>query len=154
MTHCNSMQTSITWQAGLAFQTEIRGHQGLIDAKKEVGGQDLGPTPKELLLIAISGCAGMDVVSLMKKMRVNYDRFSVKASAELTKGDPPSIFSRVDLEFSVSGSDLDVAKIEKSVTLSMTKYCGVSAMIVKASPIFFTVLINGEKKAEGQAQFP
>ena len=58
------------WIDNMAFETEINGHKLIIDADHEVGGENLGPRPKPFMLAALGGCTAMDVISILKKMRV------------------------------------------------------------------------------------
>lgn len=137
----------------MAFDTEIRGHHFTMDAKKEAGGNDQGPTPKEIYLSAIIGCTGMDVVSLLKKMRVEFTNVELDCDGELTEQGPPKTFKKVEITYKVEGPSVDPEKVKKSVEMSMTKYCGVSAMVVKACPIFYKIMVNGAVTSEGQAHF-
>lgn len=146
------MQANVTWKGKMAFESQIRGHESMMDAKSEHGGENQGPSPKELLLASIIGCTAMDVVSLMTKMRVEFESFSVQAEADTTE-DYPKVFKQVNLVYRINGTAPDLAKVKKSVDLSLTQYCGVSAMISKVSPIVYTITINGENAAEGKADF-
>ena len=82
MTHT----TRLTWTEGMSFAAELNGHSISLDADSEFGGQERGPRPKGLVLVALGGCTGMDVVSLLKKMRVSYDDFRIKRTNLLEKG--------------------------------------------------------------------
>lgn len=146
------MQCQTKWQGGLGFKTQIRQHSFVMDARESGGGKDQGPTPKEILLASICGCTGIDVASILQKMRVNLVSCEVNAQSE-TKHGHPSIFQEVKLDFKIEGPDIKPEQAMKAVTLSMTKYCGVSAMIVKASPIKYDVILNGNKIGEGFADF-
>lgn len=146
------MECRTKWKGEMGFESHIRQHKLTMDAKSEVGGRDQGPTPKELLLASICGCSGMDVASILKKMRVNLLSCEVNAQTDTTKG-YPSIFEEVKLQYHIEGSDIKVDQAMKAVTLSMTKYCGVSAMVAKASPMTFEVFLNGQKVGEGKADF-
>lgn len=145
------IQCQTKWIGGLGFEAQVRGHKFIMDAKSEVGGKDQGPTPKEFLLASICGCSGMDVASILTKMRLKVDSCEVLAQTETTAGHP-SIFATVHLQFVIQG-EVKAEQAMKAVTLSMTKYCGVSAMVVKASPITFEVSVNGAKVGEGVANF-
>ncbi|NUN05973.1 MAG: OsmC family protein [Bdellovibrio sp.] len=123
-----------------------------MDAKPEVGGKNLGPTPKEFLLASICGCSGMDVASILGKMRLNIVSCQVNAQTETTAG-YPAIFTTVHLQFVVESPDAKSEQVIKAATLSMTKYCGVSAMVVKASPIRYDVVLNGTTVFSGDADF-
>jgi putative redox protein len=147
-----TLSATLTHKSGLAFEIGIRDHHFFTDAKAESGGTNLGPNPKELLVSSICGCSAMDVASLLKKMRVPFDSLVVSGVAETTEGHP-SIFAKVHLDFKTTGTEVDAEKLIKSVTMSMTKYCGVSAMISKASPIEFDVYINEQKIHSGRAHF-
>lgn len=146
------MECRTKWQGDLGFESHIRGHKVMMDSKADFGGKDQGPTPKELLLASICGCSGMDVASILKKMRVNLVSCDVNAQADTTAG-YPSIFQEVKMQYNIEGTDIKVDQALKAVTLSMTKYCGVSAMVAEAAPISYEVFLNGEKVGEGKAQF-
>ena len=147
-----SLKASTHWIKGIGFEVEVREHHQFTDGKKEFGGSDRGPNPKEYVLAGLCGCTGMDVVSLMKKFKVNYTDFSVTAESDLTKTHPV-IFEAVKLNFTIKGTDLDAELVKKSVVLSMSKYCGVSAMLVKAVPINYEIFLNDLSIAIGKADF-
>ncbi len=146
------MQCQTKWQGGLGFESHIRQHRLRMDTKAESGGKDQGPSPKEVLLASITACSGMDVVSILQKMRVNLVSCEVNAETDTTPG-YPSIFAKVLLKYQIEGSDIKAEQALKAVSLSMTKYCGVSAMVVKASPMSYEVFVNGNKVGEGVAGF-
>ena len=148
-----AMECKTVWQEGMNFKNDIRGHQFVLDAKSDHGGQDAGPTPKEILLAGIAGCSGMDIVSLLKKMRQPLAALQIETKTTTTEGAHPVIFARVDVEYHATGDGLDAAKVADAVKKSMTKYCGVSAMISKASPIFYKVFVNGQLADEAPAIF-
>lgn len=141
------------WIGEMGFESQIRGHKVLMDAKSDnTDATERGPTPKELLLASICGCSGIDVVSILKKMRVDLLSCSVNAQTETTQNHP-SIFSEVKLQFYIRSSNIKPDQALRAVVLSMTKYCGVSAMIVPSSPIGYEVFVNEEKVGEGRANF-
>jgi putative redox protein len=117
-----------TWQGGMAFRMEQDGHSFLLDSSPDWGGSDSGPRPKALLLSGLIGCTGMDVVSILRKMRVEGYGLSIRADAEYTE-EHPVVFRSIHLTFSFSGTDLPPEKIERAVSLSQEKYCGVSAIL-------------------------
>jgi putative redox protein len=119
---------------GMAFDTVVDGHSLTIDADPDFGGNDSGPKPKPLLLLALSGCTGMDVVSLMNKMRVEYSDFQVTVDAELTD-EHPKYYHKIHLTYSLKTKPEYHEKIRKAVTLSQERYCGVSYMLSKSSDI-------------------
>ncbi|MCE3009729.1 MAG: OsmC family protein [Proteobacteria bacterium] len=146
------MKSEIKWTDKMHFSAKIRHHEHGMDAKAEFGGEDSAPSPKELLLSSIAGCTAMDVVSLMKKMRVDFKTFRVSAEADTTESHP-RVFKVVHLKFYVDGENPDLEKIKKSVEMSLTKYCGVSAMVSKVSPLDYEILINNQVAATGKAKF-
>lgn len=148
-----SMQSKIRWISRLVYQGEVRGHRVLMDAKKDSGGLDLGMSPKELVLTGLCGCTGMDVISLLtSKFKLPVVQCEVHADATPSEGGHPVVWTNINLEFIITG-EIPEDLATKAVTLSMTKYCGVSAMLSKACPINYTVVLNGNNIATGTAQF-
>ncbi len=131
-----------TYLDGMAFETEISGHKLIMDAHDEVGGEDRGPRPKPLIMAALSGCTGMDVVSILKKMQVTYDTFEILIESEMTE-EHPKTYSKIHMIYVFKGTDLPVTKIEKAVKLSQERYCGVSALLDKALDLTYEIKIEG-----------
>ena len=79
------MKTKIdcTWKDGMSFESEVNGFKLTIDADEKVGGQNKGPRPKPLTLVSLAGCTGMDVISILKKMRVNPDYFNIEVEGNM-----------------------------------------------------------------------
>lgn len=147
------MACETKWIEGMRFESNIRGHQLTLDAAKESGGTNQGPTPKELLLSSITGCSGMDVISLLKKMRQPVTAFQMQSKTHTTEGHP-AVLAEVHVTFSVTaGEGAEPEKVIKAVTSSMTKYCGVSAMIAEICPIYYSVELNGKEIYKDQAKF-
>jgi putative redox protein len=115
----------------MAFETEINGHKIVVDAKAESGGEDLGPRPKPFMLAALGGCTGMDVVSILKKMRVEFKSLNVVVEGELTD-EHPRYFNKMHVIYEIAGDNLPMEKVEKAVALSEERYCGVSVVYRKA----------------------
>jgi len=118
----------------LAFDVELQGHRFTVDADESVGGKDRGPRPKALLLSGLAGCTGMDVASILGKMKMPYDSFAVEIDAETTD-EHPKVYRSITVRYIFTGKELDRTKIEKAVNLSQEKYCGVSAMLGKTAEI-------------------
>jgi len=114
------------WQDGMKFDTEVNGHHFFMDQAGE-NGDDSGPRPKPLMLAALAGCTGMDVISLMKKMRQEVEYFNVVVEGD-TEEVHPNAFVKMHVIYEFRGKDLDMEKIEKSISLSEERYCGVSAV--------------------------
>lgn len=146
------MQSKLTWNQAMKFTAENRHHRENFDVSREQGGDDSAPTPKEALLNAMCACSGMDVVSIAKKMRLEISAFRMEANAEKTKT-IPSYFASVHMKYYLEGTDLDREKVIRLVTLSMTKYCGVSYMVSKTTPITYDITLNGKLIHEDKAEF-
>lgn len=125
------------WKEKMAFDSQLGNHTVRMDTMPEMG-DDSGPSPKQLVLAGLAGCTGMDVVSLLKKMRVEYDAFEISTEADLTE-EHPKVFSEIRLVYRFKGENIDQAKVEKAVNLSKDKYCGVSAMLKKNGPITYSI---------------
>jgi putative redox protein len=127
-------EIKIDWLEKMAFRTEVNGHEIILDATPEVGGEDRGPRPKPLAMVALAGCTGMDVVSILKKMRVEPEAFSVRVVGELTE-EHPKTYTGMHVIYEFRGDDLPMDKLEKAVQLSEERYCGISATYRKAMGI-------------------
>ena len=111
----------------MSFEAEINGHKLYLDASVEHGGKNLGPRPKPLMMVALAGCTGMDVVSILKKMRVEFESFKVTVDGEQTE-EHPKRYKSMKLIYEFKGKDLPLDKLEKAVELSRERYCGVNDM--------------------------
>ena len=132
---------STRWLGNMAFETEVSGHKLIVDADPAAGGEDRGPRPKLLMLSALGGCTAMDVVAILKKMRVEIESLNVVVEGDLTD-DYPKHFSRMHVIYEFTGKDLPVDKLQKAIDLSSEKYCGVSAVYRKAMEITSEILIK------------
>lgn len=119
-----------SWKGNMAFEAIVNDLPVMMDASPEHGGEQKGPRPKELLLAAVTGCTGMDVVAILKKMQVELESFQMHVEADVTE-EHPKHYTRMHLIYEFKGKNLDRAKLEKAVTLSQDKYCGVSYMFKK-----------------------
>ena len=128
-------------KGNLAFEIDLNGHKIITDARKEVGGDDLGPGPKSLLLAGLIGCTGIDVASILKKMRVKYDDLTIEVETIHTDGQP-RVYKDIHMVYRFKGKDLPLDNIKREVDLSREKYCGVSAMLSKHTPIRYEVVIE------------
>jgi putative redox protein len=129
------------WLGDMKFDSNVNGHHVIIDAMPEGGGSDSGPRPKTLMLTAVAGCTGMDVVSILKKMRVEIEKFNVEVVADMTE-EHPKHFTHMHIIYRFSGKDLPMDKLEKAIELSQERYCGVSFMYRKAMEITHEIVIE------------
>lgn len=140
----------------MRFESKIRDYSVPMDFAP-AGGKETGPSPKELMIASVLGCTGMDVVALIRKKKLDLRSFRMSGEGE-PRATHPKILSQLDLiyemqiEFVDRERELPLAL--EAVTLSMTRYCGVSATVAAATPIFYAVIINGEIEGRDQARFP
>lgn len=145
------MKTSLKWTSGMKLTSEASGNIVAMDAKSPIG-QGSAMTPKELVASGLGGCTAMDVIAWLKKHKQPFEAFEVIVDISTSEGGYPVVFKKAVVTFSLTGS-VDKEVYIEAVKLSQTKYCGVSAMLVKAFPIEYVVVLNGEKINEGSAQF-
>jgi putative redox protein len=112
-----------------------------LDAAEAVGGGNKGPRPKPLMLAALAGCTGMDVVSILKKMRVELDDLDVTVEGDLTE-EHPKQFYKMNVIYEFKGKGLPLEKLKKAVSLSEERYCGVSAFYKKAIEVTSEIKIS------------
>jgi len=144
------METNLTWKKNqLQFNAETRGHFVSMDTPES--SNQIGSSPKELVLQGLAGCSAMDVISILEKMRQPVEEFKIKATTDLTD-DHPKVFTNLQMIFELKG-ELDPEKCKKSVEYSLTKYCGVAAMLSQVTPVQFELLLNGTLIDSGFAKF-
>lgn len=139
-----STKVNVNWVKDMLFDAEVSGHHVKMDLDVQFGGNDEGARPKPLLLAALSGCSGMDVVSILKKMKVPAYTFKIGLDADSTS-EHPIIYHTIRMDFYFAGEDLPEDKFVKAVRLSTEKYCGVNAMLKKAANIIVRIFINGQE---------
>jgi putative redox protein len=105
-----------------------------MDGTEAFGGSNAGTRPKELLMIALGGCAGSDITSILTKKKIKVDGFEINITAESAE-EHPQVFTSMHMEFVFTGKNIPVKDVERAIDLSITKYCSVTAMLKKAMPI-------------------
>lgn len=134
------MRVTTFWMEDLAFDSEVNGHHIILDADDSVGGKDRGPRPKNLVLASLTGCTGMDVISILNKMRVKVDSFRVIADGEAAT-EHPKVFNKIHLIYEFKGKDLPMDKLKKAVELSQNRYCPVSAMLKNVLDLSYEIKV-------------
>lgn len=129
-----------TWKGNMKFESDLDGHKVLMDALPENGGEDLGARPKKLMLAALAGCTGMDVVSLLKKMRVEFDDLEIVVEGDVTE-EHPKHYDGMHIIYKIIGGNPDPEKVKKAIDMSQEKYCGVSAAYRKAMDVTYEIKI-------------
>ena len=135
--------SSVSWKGNMAFEVSQNGHNFMIDAIEKVGGENKGPRPKPFMLTALAGCTAMDVISILKKMRVELDNFTVNVDGELTE-EHPKHYIKMHVTYEFWGKDLEASrsKIEKAIRLSEEQYCGVSIVYKKTMPVTSEIIFH------------
>lgn len=134
-------KVTLKWDEGMSFDGAVNGHTVRIDADASVGGKNSGPRPKALMLLSLAGCTAMDVVSILNKMKMPYDAFEVDVEADKTE-DHPVVYKGFRIIYRFKGKQLDIDKINKAISLSQDKYCGVSAMYRHIGPVTYEVILE------------
>lgn len=126
------MDAKLDWKTGLSFEgTADSGFILPLGTATSEGGLDDGFRPMELLLVGLAGCTSMDVISIMKKKQQDVNAFEVKVHADRAP-EHPKIFTNIEMEYILTGRNLDPVAAKRSVELSETKYCPAIAMLRKA----------------------
>ncbi|HKO81931.1 MAG TPA: OsmC family protein [Chitinophagaceae bacterium] len=125
------MKTSTRWKHNKAFESTLE--QNVFDID---GDRKEGPNPKALLLSAIAACSGIDVVDILGKMRVPFSDLTIDVETEQTD-EHPRVFKDIWITYKLKAGEENEDKIKKAIDLSLEKYCGVSAMLRKNSPIHY-----------------
>ncbi len=135
----DKVQVRTSWQGGLAFlgRTE-RGQEVLLDGAPEAG----GPRPMEVLLLALGGCTGMDVVSILEKMREPLEGLELEIVGRRAE-EHPRVYTDIEVRYRARGEGLDPEKVKRAVELSAQRYCSVGHMLGKAARISYLVEVEG-----------
>ncbi len=136
------MEAKVKWIANMKFVGEdTLGHTVLMDTRPEVGGENSASTPMDLLLIALGGCTGMDIVSILRKMKIEFKSVEIEIRGERAS-EPPRVYRKIELVYKVKGNNIPNDKVKKAVKLSQEKYCSISAMLRPTVEISYTVEIK------------
>ena len=129
------MECTVRWhgEAGMAFVAETgSGHLLAMDGAADGGGRNLAPRPMEAVLAGTGGCTAYDVVLILKRGRQQVSGCVVKIDADRAAADP-KVFTRIHMQFTVSGKGLSEAAVARAIQMSHDKYCSASAMLAKTA---------------------
>lgn len=129
-----------------AFQMKAQnsfGHEVVMDASEQAGGQGSGVSPMEMVLMAVGGCSSIDIIDILKKQQIPIADLNVDIEAERAPN-VPKVFTQIQVTYHMTGN-VPAHKALRAVNLSMDKYCSVSKMIEKTAQITWRVLLNGEE---------
>ena len=130
------------WKGGMAFESNNPSGLNLtIDASPDDGGEGAGFRPKALMLSSLAGCSGLDVASLIKKMKLEVDDFHIETIANLTD-EHPKYYDSVVIEYHFHGNNLNEGKLQRAVDLSVEKYCGVMEMFRQFASLEIKTIFN------------
>jgi len=136
------MDLTINWNQKMAFSSETpSGHEIKMDAAPEIGGENTGARPTELLLNAVAGCTGIDIISILTKMRLEPTSFKMEVHGNRAD-DHPKKFTDIHIHYALEG-DLPEDKVVRAITLSKDKYCSVSHSL--SANLTASYSINGVK---------
>ncbi|WP_416678821.1 OsmC family protein [Candidatus Pseudothioglobus sp. Uisw_016] len=129
------MNLSVNWVDGMLMVGKSHsGHSITMDGPIEIGGENLGIRPMEMLLLGVAGCTMIDVVTTLKKMRQDLSHCETRISAERAN-EHPKVFTDIHIHFIIKGKDIDPKKVDKAISLSAEKYCSASIMLGKTAKI-------------------
>jgi putative redox protein len=132
------MNATVRWTEGMSFTaTPESGATITLDTLPEHGGTGRGPSPMETVLLALGGCTGMDVVSILQKMRAPLEGVEIRVSADRAS-EHPRVFTKIHLEYVFTGRGLAADQVKRAVELSQEKYCSVSAMLRNAAELTYS----------------
>ena len=132
------MNARVRWTTGMRFDGIAEsGGAMTMDARPEHGGEGAGPSPMETVLLALGGCTGMDVISILVKMRAPLAGLEIAISADRAD-EHPRVFTRIALEYVFVGDGLRPEQVSRAVELSQERYCSVSAMLRQAAPLTYS----------------
>jgi putative redox protein len=128
----------VTWIDGMRFvASDDKGHSVIMDVSKEQGGKGSAFGPMQLLLAALGGCTGMDVVSIMRKQRQELTNLEIVVSGERV-AEHPRVYDKVHVEYRLKGEGLKEKAVQRAIQLSEDTYCSVGATIKKTAQISHT----------------
>ncbi|RYL86651.1 OsmC family protein [Sporolactobacillus sp. THM19-2] len=136
------MELTVKWAGNMAFSgATASGHEIRMDAAEEIGGQNSGARPMELVMNAVAGCTGIDIIMILKKMRLDPTSFHMDIKGDRAEN-PPKVFTNIHIHYALEG-ELPEDKVIRAIQLSKDKYCSV-AHSLKAD-ITASYSINGVK---------
>lgn len=144
-----------------AFMKQVQGvtlvargasnHWVVMDGSPEFGGSNAGPSPKELVLMALAGCTANDVIPILKKKRAPLDNLEIKVSG-IERDEHPKTFTEIHVEYIFYGEGINPADVERAIELSTTKYCTVSAILKASAKLTHSYRIESTEKVRQPAE--
>ena len=124
-----------------------RGHIVNVDSRPEFGGNDMGPSPMELVLMGVAGCSAIDMISILKKQRQEITSFKAEVDGERVQVGEAKPFKDINVVFSLEG-EINPEKASRAAQLSFEKYCSVSKTLEPTATVHYKVILNGVELAK------
>ncbi len=131
---------SVRWTGKVSFEAAIDEHKIIMDLDEEKGGQNTGPRPKPLMLASLGGCTGVDVIMILKKMRIEPEYFNMQIIGDQAE-EIPRKYEKIKIIYEFKGKDLPLDKLKQAIELSQDKYCGVSVVYRQAIDMSYEIRI-------------
>jgi putative redox protein len=129
------MKATVNWNGGMSFMGVANsGFAVQMDTDINLGGNNNGVRPMEMIALALAGCTAMDIISILQKKRQTITKFEVNVEAARSQ-DHPKVFTNAILTFIVTGKEVEEIALLRAIELSVTKYCPVHAMLEQVFPI-------------------
>ncbi|MGZ6367789.1 MAG: OsmC family protein [Ktedonobacteraceae bacterium] len=142
----DAMTVRATLETGMRFDVETgSGHHIYLDAAEHNGGHDTGPRPMEMLLVALASCAGMDIITILRKKRQEITGYELRVHG-MRADDHPKVFLDITVEHIFTGHNIRPEAVERAIELTEDRYCGASATLGKTATIKNTFSIIEEGK--------
>jgi len=142
----NDMTVRATLETGMRFDVKTgSGHHVILDAAEHNGGQDSGPQPREMLLVALASCAGMDIITILRKKRQEITGYELRVHG-MRAEEHPKVFLDITVEHIFTGHNIRPEAVERAIELTEERYCGASATLGKTATIKNTFRIIEESK--------
>ena len=131
----DAITVQATLETGMRFDVETgSGHHVILDAAEHNGGQDTGPRPMEMLLVALASCAGMDIISILRKKRQEITGYELRVHG-MRAEDYPKVFVDITVEHIFTGHNIRPEAVQRAIELTEERYCGASAMLEKTAAL-------------------
>ena len=142
----DAMSVHATLETGMRFDVETgSGHHVILDAAEHNGGQDSGPRPMEMLLVALASCSGMDIITILRKKRQEITAYELRVHG-MRAEEHPKVFLDITVEHIFTGHNIRPEAVERAIELTEERYCGASAMLGKTATMTHTFSIIDESK--------
>ncbi len=129
------MDAKIIWQQNVQFEGLTQsGHAITMDGAAEMGGNNAGARPMELLLIGMGGCTAFDIVTILKKARADLQELTITITAKRAD-ETPKVFTDINLHFIATGHNIKEQVLGRAISLSAEKYCSASIMLGQTANI-------------------